>query len=318
MKIPLLFLILVCLLAIQFTGCAPMQNTDSINVYTRSDACGAAQTWAQYLGDYAQEDLVGTAVYGDPGLAEAVKKDPLGIGYNNIGYAYDMNTGKPVEGLIIVPIDQNENGQIDPDEDVYATKKSLIEAIATDHYPSPPARDLNLVTHNEFKGITREFVRWTMTEGQRFVDEAGYIALPQEQIDEELLKVGESAAQPKMTGTITISGAWALYPMVVKWAEEFQKIYPNIDFDISAGGAGKGLADAVGELVDLGMVSREIYPAEVEKGAVWVSVTKDAVVPVMNSKNPVANELLVQGVKKQTFVDIWVTGQITNWHEVIK
>jgi phosphate transport system substrate-binding protein len=121
-----------------------------------------------------------------------------------------------------------------------------------------------------------------------------------------------------MAGTITISGAWALYPMVVKWAEEFQKIYPEIEFDISAGGAGKGLADAVGELVDLGMVSRKIYPAEIEKGAVWVSVTKDAVVPVMNSNNPVANELLTQGLKKQIFVDIWITGQATNWHEAVK
>ena len=318
MRNPFLLGILFFCLIIPLSACTSSQSTDSINVYTRSDACGAAQTWAQYLGDYAQEDLLGTAVYGDPGLAEAVKRDPSGIGFNNIGYAYDMNTGKPVEGLMIVPIDQNENGLIDPDEDVYAIKQDLIEAIATNHYPSPPARDLNLVTHNEFKGISREFVLWTMTEGQRFVDEAGYIALPQEQIDKDLLKVGESAVQPEMAGTITISGAWALYPMVVKWAEEFQKIYPDIEFDISAGGAGKGLADAVGELVDLGMVSREIYPAEIEKGAVWVSVTKDAVVPVMNSQNPVANELLVQGVKKQTFVDMWITGQVTNWYEVVR
>jgi ABC-type phosphate transport system substrate-binding protein len=313
----LYFIFIICLI-ILLPGCTPAQNTDSINVYTRSDACGAAQTWAQYLGDYAQEDLLGTAVYGDPGLAEAVKRDPTGIGYNNIGYAYDMNTGKPVEGLMIVPLDQNENGRIDPDEDVYATKKMLIEAIAAGHYPSPPARDLNLVAHNEFKGISREFVRWTMTEGQRFVDEAGYIALPQEQIDEELLKAGENAIQPEMEGTITISGAWALYPMVVKWAEEFQKIYPDIEFDISAGGAGKGLADAVGEMVDLGMVSREIYPVEIEKGAVWVSVTKDAVVPVMNSNNPAAYEVLAQGLQKQTLIDIWITGQITNWYETVE
>ena len=142
--------------------------------------------------------------------------------------------------------------------------------------------------------------------------------MPQKQLSEELLKVGESSIQPEMEGTITISGAWALYPMVVKWAEEFQKIYPDVEFDISAGGAGKGLADAVGELVDLGMVSRKIYPAEIEKGAIWASVTKDAVVPVMNSNNPVANELLIQGLKKQTFIDIWITGQVTNWPETVK
>jgi ABC-type phosphate transport system substrate-binding protein len=307
-----------CILLVPVIACIKPSTADYINVYTRSDACGAAQTWAQYLGDYSQEDLQGTAVYGDPGLAEAVKNDPFGIGYNNIGYAYDMDTGKPVEGLMVVPIDQNENSRIDADEDVYATKKDITKAIATNHYPSPPARELNLVTHNEFKGITLEFVRWVLTDGQRYVDEAGYIALPQERIETALNEIGQNSAQPEMKGTITISGAWALYPMVVKWAEEFQKIHTDITFDISAGGAGKGLADAVGELVDLGMVSREIYPAEIEKGAVWVSVTKDAVVPVSNSNNPVAAELRTRGVKKQTFVDIWITGQVSAWSEVIK
>ena len=66
-------------------------------------------------------------------------------------------------------------------------------------------------------------------------------------------------------GHITISGAWALYPMAVKWAEEFQKVYPGIKIDISAGGAGKGITDALSGSVDLGMVSRDINPQELQK-----------------------------------------------------
>lgn len=81
----------------------------------------------------------------------------------------------------------------------------------------------------------------------------------------------------KLQGTITVSGAWALYPMMVRWGEEFQKLHPDVKFDISAGGAGKGMADALSGAVDIGMVSRTIYPEEVEKGAFWVAVTKDAV-----------------------------------------
>jgi len=57
------------------------------------------------------------------------------------------------------------------------------------------------------------------------------------------------AADPpadSLKGTITISGAWALYPMAVKWASEFQKIHPGVKIDISAGGAGKGIAGALG------------------------------------------------------------------------
>ena len=86
-----------------------------------------------------------------------------------------------------------------------------------------------------------------------------------------------------LSGTITISGAWALYPLVVRWGEEYQALHPGVQFDISAGGAGKGMADALSKAVDMGMVSREIYPAEVEKGAFGVPVAKDAVFPTVSA-----------------------------------
>jgi phosphate transport system substrate-binding protein len=121
----------------------------------------------------------------------------------------------------------------------------------------------------------------------------------------------------ELTGTITLSGAWALYPMAVKWAEEFQKIHPDVKIDIAAGGAGKGMADCLAEVVDIGMVSREIYPEEIKKGAWWISVTKDAVVPTVNAKNPVLSDLLSKGVKRQTLIGVWITGDVKNWGQVV-
>ena len=50
-------------------------------------------------------------------------------------------------------------------------------------------------------------------------------------------------------GTITVSGAFALYPMMVAWAEEYQNIHPGVRIDVSAGGAGKGMADTLGGAV---------------------------------------------------------------------
>jgi len=162
--------------------------TNEIHVYTRSDSCGAADTWAKYLGK-KQEDLLGTGVYGDPGLLEAVRQDILGIGFNNIGYAYDMQTKKEVEGIRVIPIDINENGQIDFQENFYDNKDRIVEAIIQQVYPSPPARNLHLVTKNKFTGLTKEFVRWILTDGQAYVEEAGYVRLPQETLDEQLAKL---------------------------------------------------------------------------------------------------------------------------------
>lgn len=165
-------------------------NKTAVSAYTRSDACGAAETWALYLGK-KQEDLLGTAVFGDPGLAEAVQKDVNSIGLNNIGFAYDIKTGKPHPGLLIAPIDVNENGQIDPEEDFYATKQGVVEAIKDGRYPSPPARDLYFVS----KGIPTnpavvEFLKYILTEGQSANEAQGYIAIPQEKLDANLKKLG--------------------------------------------------------------------------------------------------------------------------------
>lgn len=160
---------------------------DEIHVYTRSDAAGAPETWAQYLGK-KQEDLLGIAVYGDPGLLEAVIKDPLGIGYNNLGYAYDMNSGEPVSGALSLPIDVNENGMADPEE-ILETKAEAIEMVALGKYPSPPARPLNVVTHGKPEGIIAGFLEWILVDGQKFVGEAGYVSLTADQLTTSLGKL---------------------------------------------------------------------------------------------------------------------------------
>ncbi len=159
-----------------------------LHVLTRSDACGAGETWAKYL-DKKQEDLLGIGVYGDPGIAETVSRDSLAIGYDNIGYAYDIKSRNQLEGLLVVPIDVNENGKVDPEENFYGTLDEINQAIATGIYPSPPARELNLLTVGEFKGVTKEFVRWILTKGQQYAPESGYIPLSKTRVQQELEKI---------------------------------------------------------------------------------------------------------------------------------
>lgn len=163
----------------------------TINVYTRSDASGAAEMWARYLGGQAQEQLKGTAVHGDPGLAEAVRQDPQGIGYNNIGFAYDQATGEPIAGLRIVPLDLNGDGTVSADEDFYDKRDGLTAAIAGEVYPFPPARVLYLVTKEEPTPAIVEFYRWVLTEGQAFVPEAGYVPLPEKRLQDALAQLGQ-------------------------------------------------------------------------------------------------------------------------------
>ena len=165
------------------------KSTVPIRIYTRSDACGAGETWAKYLGK-KQEDLLGVGVFGDPGLAQAVSKDPSGIAFNNIGYAYDAKTKQPNPGVRVIPLDINNNGKIDPEEDFYKTMDEVVSAIADGKYPSPPARDLYFVTSGKpVKKELVEFIRWSLTEGQKYVFDSGYINLPKEKLTTGLEKV---------------------------------------------------------------------------------------------------------------------------------
>lgn len=164
-------------------------TSDKANVFTRSDACGAAEMWAKYLG-LKQEDLLGTGVFGDPGIAEAVKGDKFGLGYNNINYAYDLQTGKPYPGLAIIPLDLNNDGVLGPEELFYQDLNSIVEAIRTGKYPSPPARDLYLVLKGKATDpVFIEFMKWILNDGQKFVSESGYVLLPDEQMKQERAKL---------------------------------------------------------------------------------------------------------------------------------
>lgn len=164
-------------------------STLPVHVFTRSDACGAAETFAAWIGK-KQEGLKAIAVFGDPGLASAIQKDRVAIGYNNIAYVYDQKTRKPFEGLTVIPIDVNGNGQIDPEENFYESIDSLAKAIDNGLYPSPPARDLYLVTKGKpSKPEVVAFLEYILTNGQQFAGETGYICLSDEKLDAERNKL---------------------------------------------------------------------------------------------------------------------------------
>ncbi len=153
--------------------------SDEIHVYTRSDICGAAVTWSAFLGG-EQEDLLGDGKFGDPGIMQALQRDPLGIGYNNLIYAYGLGDVAP-QGTTILPLDLNANREADLEE-ILDTRAKAANAVASGLYPAPPSRELYLVTNGKPEGIVQDFLRWVLTDGQAFVERSGYIRLTDEQL----------------------------------------------------------------------------------------------------------------------------------------
>jgi phosphate transport system substrate-binding protein len=167
------------------------KSTHKINVYTRAEAAGAADSWASFFGK-KQENLKGIGVSGDPGVADAVRKDMNSIGFNNTLFAFDPKSGKKLPGIEVVPIDVNGNGSIDPDENFYGNLKSFLKAVNDGKYPSPPARQLYFLT----KGKTQrkeviDFFKWCLTDGQQFVGATGFVPLPKNVIQQQINKLSK-------------------------------------------------------------------------------------------------------------------------------
>lgn len=161
-----------------------------MHVYVRSDAAGAAETWAKFL-DASQEDLVGIGVFGDPGQAQAIMRDPLSIGFSNLNYVYSLRDRKPQPNVQIIPIDWNNNGKVDANEYYYQSLDSLNQAIGDGRYPAPPARTLGLLFHGKPKNrVLIAFLEYILSdEGQSRLPENGYVSLSKKAISQELEKI---------------------------------------------------------------------------------------------------------------------------------
>ena len=166
-------------------------SVDKINLYTRSDACGAAEMWASFMGSH-QENLLGVGVFGDPGIADAVTNDKFGFGYNNLIYAYDLKNRKFYPGIVIPPIDLNGDGKIEPEENFYESLDSIASAIKDGRYSAPPARNLYFVSKGApTNPVAIAFLKFILTKGQQDIPQAGYIQLKNEKIT-EMLKMVDS------------------------------------------------------------------------------------------------------------------------------
>ena len=123
--------------------------------------------------------------------------------------------------------------------------------------------------------------------------------------------------EESLSGTISVSGAFALYPMMTVWADEFTKLHPDVQFDVQGGGAGKGMTDTIAGAVDIGMISRSIKPEEEAQNIFWVAVAKDAVFPIISAENPLAADIIAKGISQEAFNKIFITGEIKTWGEVV-
>jgi phosphate transport system substrate-binding protein len=79
---------------------------------------------------------------------------------------------------------------IEADENFYGSLDTIMRAIQTGRYPSPPARDLYLVSKGKpTDPVIIAFLDWILTDGQQFVHEGGYVELSEDKVINEKSKL---------------------------------------------------------------------------------------------------------------------------------
>lgn len=94
-------------------------------------------------------------------------------------------------------------------------------------------------------------------------------------------------ATGQLSGRLTITGSSTAAPLVAEIARQFEQLHPELRIDVQSGGSSRGIADTLSGIADLGMVSRELKPAELEQGLQAHAIAVDGVSVIVHTSRPV-------------------------------
>jgi phosphate transport system substrate-binding protein len=102
------------------------------------------------------------------------------------------------------------------------------------------------------------------------------------------------------------------------WAEEYAKVAPDVEVEVSGGGSGVGIAALIKGAVDIANASRDIKPSEAEqatrntgKSPVGFTVGFDALAVYVHKVNPLSE------ITVEQLADIYAEGgKVTLWSEL--
>lgn len=124
--------------------------------------------------------------------------------------------------------------------------------------------------------------------------------------------------QAKFTGSIQIDGSSTVYPITEAAAEEFMKLYPDVDITVGVSGTGGGFKRFTAGEIDIVNASRPIKDSEEmkakENGIEYVEfpVAYDGITVVVNKDNDWVDSLTVEELRK-----IWSPdSKVTKWSDI--
>lgn len=267
------------------TGCTKVNReftvTDTITVISREDGSGTRSAFTQLTGVYEEtvstktDNTVPSAIIqsNTQAVITGVAGDLSAIGYISLGSLNDSVTALKINGVA-------------PTADTIRNGTYKI------------SRPFNIAVKSNLSTEAQNFVDFILsTNGQSIVANAGYV---------EAVDNPKEFAGVKGEGTVKVGGSSSVSPVMEKLAEEYEKLNPDVNIEVSASDSSTGMSATAEGTLDIGLASRDIKQSEVEKGLIATAIAKDGIAVIINHKNTV-NDITLEQLK-----NIY-TGEYVTW-----
>lgn len=163
-------------------------------IYSRDNKSSVSIASASYFGHVSSE-IKGKKVLGDDiYLLSAVRKDTIGITFNNLGYLYDTGSRKLKEGIALLPLElKKENRNI-----ATGNLDEVISILETNRIETIPVEKIGFIysLQNTGKEVS-DFLLWILTDGQQFNHGKGFLNLGKQELAEQTNRLTQKLLSQK-------------------------------------------------------------------------------------------------------------------------
>jgi len=151
-------------------------------IYSRDNKACASTALAGYFGHVSSE-IKGKKVLGDDiYLLAAIRKDTIGITFNNLGYLFDISTRNLKDGIALLPLDLKKEtktittGNLD----------EVISVLETTRIETIPVEKIGFIySRQNVRREVSDFLKWVLADGQKFNHSEGFLNLENAELAEQ-------------------------------------------------------------------------------------------------------------------------------------
>ncbi len=237
-------------------------QTAMITVVSREASSGTRGAFDELMhvvvkdGDNETDNLFPEAIIVDStdAVVSKVEVDPSAIGYTSLGAVNSSVKAVKVDG-VSATVENVLN-------DTYKIKRPFVLALPK----------------NSQNPIAADFIQFVLSsDGQAIAEHTSLIKAA----------ASDTAYTPKkLSGKLTLSGSTSVEKVMEKLREEYIKLNPDVQVEITYSGSGAGIKDAIAGKVDIAMSSRALK--DEEKTSLDENVfALDAIAVIVNAENPI-------------------------------